>query len=215
MNNLSQVNEYVIQNTKINFKGGKVKTSLHSWKALTSDNTILGYVKGVQVPLEFDFEDLPLDRKQINFSREEKIKAKKLIDDFLKAGVVETVSLPDNGVSVTSNFFLREKSDGRSRFILNLKPFNGLIQKTKFKLTTLRSALKLVKKNCFFGKMDFKDGYFSINIDEASRRFFRFGFEGQKFQFCCLPQGYQDAVRIKVEQTSKTLSFCLMVWALP
>ena len=207
MNNLSQVNEYVIQNTKINFKGGKVKTSLQSWKALTSDNTILGYVKGVQVPLEFDFEDLPLDRKQINFSREEKIKAKKLIDDFLKAGVVETVSLPDNGVSVTSNFFLREKSDGRSRFILNLKPFNGLIQKTKFKLTTLRSALKLVKKNCFFGKMDFKDGYFSINIDEASRRFFRFDFEGQKFQFCCLPQGYRDAVRIFTKIMKPPLAF--------
>ena len=115
----------------------------------------LRVLKGVQVPIEFDFEDLPIDRKQLNFSREEKIKAKKKIDEFLKTGVVETVPLTDNGASVTSNFFLREKSDGSSRFILNLKPFNGLIKKTKFKLTTLRSALKLVKKEVLFWKNGF------------------------------------------------------------
>jgi len=199
-NQASQGNIEVINcklnNTSINFKGGKIRCFIEIWRTLTSDSTILGYIKGVHIPINIDFDDLPMPKKELKFSHEEKIAVKKKIDEFLKSGIIEKVTDPGEEPSVISNFFLRTKPDGNFRFILNLKPFNALIDKTKFKLTSLRAALKLVKRNCYFAKLDFKDGYYSINVHEQSRAFFRFEHNGEIFQFCCLPQGYTDAVRI-------------------
>ena len=120
--------------------------------------------------------------------------------NFLKKGIIEDVlsseDVRNDCPSVISNFFLRPKTNGDYRFILNLKPFNELIDKIKFKLTSLRTAIKMVSKDMYFCKLDFKDGYFSLPIEEQSKRFFRFLFEEKLYQFCALPQGYRDAVRI-------------------
>ena len=190
--------KFRLRNTALNFKGGKIRLFIEEWEELTSDETILGYVRGITVPIDIDMNNLPFPRNELNFSYEEKMHAKKKIYEFVEKEVIEKVLSPENdsGPSVISNFFLRPKPDGDFRFILNLKPFNELIDKVKFKLTSLRSAVKMISKDMYFAKIDFKDGYFSLPIDEESKRFFRFMFGGELYQFCSLPQGYRDAVRI-------------------
>ena len=190
--------QYKLKNTALNFRGGKLRLFFEKWEELTSDETILGYVKGVSIPVDVDLNNLPLPRHELKFSEDEKYKTKKKIYEFLEKEIIEKVITTDeiNSPSVISNFFLRPKSNGDSRFILNLKPFNELITKKKFKLSSLRQATKLITKDMYFTKLDFKDGYYSLPIDDQSKRFFRFLYEGELFQFCSLPQGYREAVRI-------------------
>ena len=94
------------------------------------------------------------------------------------------------------NIFIREKKDGTFRVILNLKEMNKLIQKKKFKMETLQSAISLMTKNCFFSSIDLKDAYFSVNIRRKDRKYFRFRFDGNLYEFSCLPQGYTESPRI-------------------
>ena len=63
-------------------------------------------------------------------------------------------------------------------------------------MESLNDAINLMTEGCFFGSIDLKDAYFSVNIREESRRFFRFRFNNILYQFIGLPQGYKDSPRI-------------------
>ena len=58
--------------------------------------------------------------------------------------------------------FLKKKTDGSFRLILNLKSLNKNIEKQHFKMETITSVLKLVTFNLCFTKIDLKDAYYTI-----------------------------------------------------
>ena len=58
--------------------------------------------------------------------------------------------------------FLKKKTDGSFRLILNLKSLNKNIEKQHFKMETITSVLKLVTSNLCFTKIDLKDAYYTI-----------------------------------------------------
>ena len=60
----------------------------------------------------------------------------------------------------------------------------------------VNDAVNLMTEGCFFGSIDLKDTYFSVNIREESITFFRFRFNNILYQFIGLPQGYKDSPRI-------------------
>ena len=57
----------------------------------------------------------------------------------------------------------------------------------------VNDAVNLMTEGCFFGSIDLKDAYFSVNIREESKKFFRFRFNNILYQFIGLPQGYIDS----------------------
>ena len=185
-------------NTGDNFLGGKVKLhNLANWKSLTSDREILETVKGVDIPFnKLTCDVLPQDKKEIKFSPEELSAVKSEIDDFLKKEIVRKVDTEDAQSKVVSNIFLRKKTDGSNRGILNLRDFNSVIEKQHFKMDTLSSVLKLVRRDCFQAKLDLKDSYYSVSLKESARKFFRFYLEAELYEFLVLPQGYRESLRI-------------------
>ena len=58
--------------------------------------------------------------------------------------------------------FLKKKTDGSFRLILNWKSLNNNIEKQHFKLETITSVLNLVTSNLCFTKIDLKDAYYTI-----------------------------------------------------
>lgn len=54
-------------------------------------------------------------------------------------------------------------------------------------------ACKLVSRDCFMGKLDLKDAYYLISIDVDYRKYLRFSFEDNLFEFNCLPFGLNTA----------------------
>lgn len=79
--------------------------------------------------------------------------------------------------------------NGTKGFILNLKGLNKFIETPHFKMEDLRSAKNLVTSGAFMGSLDLKDAYFLVPVHENSRKYLRFIFKGQIYQFTCLPFG--------------------------
>ena len=64
-------------------------------------------------------------------------------------------------------------------------------------ITTLRwPALKLIQAGCFMASVDLKDAYYSIPVHPEHRKYLMFKWEGQYYQFTCLPNGLSSAPRV-------------------
>lgn len=57
-------------------------------------------------------------------------------------------------------------------------------------------AIDMLQGNCFFITIDFNDAYFSVHIQPEDRKWLRFVWKNQPFQFTCLPQRLTSAPRI-------------------
>ena len=91
---------------------------------------------------------------------------------------------------IISATFLKEKPDGRFRFILNLKKLNGNITKIHFKMETIMSILKLVTPLTYFTKIDLKDAYYTIPVSPSHQKYLKFANNQDLYKFTCLPNGY-------------------------
>ena len=190
----SGVNEVFTEfrNTPENFLGGKIALFFDHWKELFSDFWLLNHVLGIKV--NFEDQNMLVDRKELTFPPEKLLVVKDEITKLLNKNVIKAVA--DCEGQVVSNVFVRAKKDGTFRMILNLKKFNECIEKIHFKMEMLSHAVNLMKQDCYFGSIDLKDAYYSVNISEADRKFFRFRFQGILYEFCGLPQGFKDSPRL-------------------
>lgn len=113
------------------------------------------------------------------------------VEKLIEKGAIERCrSSRDQFVS---SYFLVPKPDGSFRFILNLKKLNQFIKAPHFKLEDIRTAARLIFPGVHMCTIDLRDAYYLISIQKESRRFLRFEFEGQLFQFTCLPFGLSMA----------------------
>ena len=80
--------------------------------------------------------------------------------------------------------------------ILNLKPLNEFVDYYHFKMDTFQTALKLIQAGCFMASVDLKDAYYSIPVHPEHRKYLMFEWEGQYYQFTCLPNGLSSAPRV-------------------
>ena len=194
----------VLTNAPDNFTAGKLSLYHENWTKLTTDKYILDIIaNGYQI----EFSSHPCascDKKEIQFSVTETIAIESLLQKLLFNKVIEKAQYVEG--QVISNIFVVPKQDGTFRLILNLKNLNEHVEKKHFKMETLKTALQLVKKNCFFAKLDFKDAYYSVPIHKDFRKYIRFTWRGQLFQFTCLPNGLSSAPRIFTKILKPVLS---------
>ena len=116
------------------------------------------------------------------------------ISKLLSKGVLElTHRSPGDFIS---NIFVRPKKDGSYRMILNLKPLNEFVDYHHFKMDTFQTALKLIQPGCFMASVDLKDAYYSIPLHPEHRKYLMFEWEGQYYQFTCLPNGLSSSPRV-------------------
>jgi len=80
--------------------------------------------------------------------------------------------------------------------ILNLRPLNEFVDYHHFKMDTFQTALKLIQPGCFMASVDLKDAYYSIPVHPEHRKYLMFEWEGQYYQFTCLPNGLSSAPRV-------------------
>ena len=191
----------ICKNNPENFKGGKINSFLHVWEELFKDEWVLSHVEGVKV--NFDENNFIPEKKEINFPPSIKMAIYKEVQTLLEKEVITLVK--DTEGQIISNVFVREKKDGAFRVILNLKNFNKCLDKIHFKMESLRNAINLMTQDCFFASIDLKDAYFSVNIHPDSRKYFRFRFLGELYEFKGLPQGYKDSPRIFTKLTRPIL----------
>ena len=166
---------------------------MHVWEQLTSDREILQLVQGAK--LEFtDSTELPAAQSaQPGLNHRERKIIQAEIEKLAGKKVISTCD--PRADQFLSPVFTRPKKDGSHRMILNLKNLNQDIEYNHFKMDTLLVALTLVTPGCYMASIDLKDAYYSVPIDEQHKKFLRFRWEGQLWQFDCLPDGLALAPR--------------------
>lgn len=89
--------------------------------------------------------------------------------------------------------FLIPKPNVSTRIILNLKSLNEYIETQHFKLEDNRTARDLIHRDCYMSTLDLKDAYYLVPIIESDKKFLRFRFNGDLYEFACLPFGLNTA----------------------
>ncbi len=176
------------------FMAGRASTRLSEWQHLTADRIILRHIKGLTI----DFINLPQQTwvpRPLKLTGNERQYLRNEIQNLLQMQVIEKTTHSD-GEFISSIFLRPKKQAGKYRLILNLKNLNVEVEYHKFKMDTLDTALKLVTQGCFMISIDIKDAYYTIKIDEQYRKYLRFEFEGQLYQFRVLPNGLSSGPRI-------------------
>lgn len=184
-----------LANSPENFMAGKTARYIEQWHRITSDKWILDTVRSYKVELvkKPSQQFVP---NTIKFSAVERAAIDQELSDFLEKGIIEPVHTTSADEFI-SNIFVRPKTDGGIRVILNLKPFNKhFVEKIHFKMESLKSAVNAMTPNCYFASVDLKDAYYSLRLHSKERRFFRFYWQGKKFQFTSLIMGLSTSPRV-------------------
>ena len=163
------------------------------WQRITTDQFILQTIQGYRL----EFFAVPQQvvapvtvvkgLTQQNVMQEE-------IEKLLLKGAIQLVS-PSNG-QFFSRLFLVPKKTGDLRPVINLRPLNKFIIRKHFKMENLQNVTQLVRKGDYMVTIDLKDAYFSIPIHQSHRKFLRFSWRNQLFQFAALPFGLTSAPRV-------------------
>lgn len=173
---------------------GRIKYFTNRWAELTSDPVILEFVKGVRIDFLHDIEPIQSTVRASYFNAKEEVIVADEIKKLLKKGVV-IPSKHEEGEFI-SPIFLRSKKDGSYRTILNLKQLNEFVEYQHFKMDTLDSVIKMMKPGCYMASVDLKDAYYTVPICKDHQKFLKFKFNGNLYQYTCLPNGLSSAPRI-------------------
>ena len=135
---------------------------LHKWKELTFDIEVISTVLGMPINITSNF---PIFNKyQYPFNIKEDAFIESEIQSLLKKEVIRTSSHEPG--EFISPIYLREKSDGGYRIILNLKKLNESVEYKKFKMEILVTIIQLIGPNMYMNELDIKNAYYSILIYE-------------------------------------------------
>ena len=116
------------------------------------------------------------------------------LEELLRKGVIEKCDREPT--DFVSPIFTRPKKDGSRRLILNLKKLNTFVEHYHFKMETLINVLNVIKPNVWMASVDLKDAFYTIPVDPDHQKFLKFVCAGQTYKFCCMPNGYKDAMRV-------------------
>ena len=138
--------------------------------------------------LEF-VENPPVKHKAYSptFSTEEKTVISSKIEKLLSKGVIKVSN--HEQIEYVSPIFLTPKSDGEYRMILNLRTLNQFIKYEHFKMDNIKTVLHLIKPKCYMCKIDLKDAYYSIKIEDLCQKYLKFQWEEVLYQYTCYPNG--------------------------
>ena len=127
------------------------------------------------------------------------------IEKLLHENVLEKASYTEG--EFISNIFTREKKDSKIRLILSLKRLNENCSYKKFKMTGFKTATDLISKECWMGSVDLVSAYYSIPIAKVDRKYLRFIWKNQRYEFTCYPNGLSQCPRNFTKLTKPIFSY--------
>ena len=63
-------------------------------------------------------------------------------------------------------------------------------------MDNIHTAKHLISPHCYLASIDLQDAYYSIPVDPNSRKYLRFMWQGERWQFAALPNGLSTAPRL-------------------
>jgi hypothetical protein len=123
--------------------------------------------------------------------REEEAVLDKEVQDLLTKNAIELSS--DWGFF--SQLFTVPKKGGGQRPIINLKRLNSFLDVKHFKMEGINTLRDILQERDWMGKLDLSDAYLTVPIHHKDRKYLKFHWRGQSYQFKSLPFGLATAPR--------------------
>ena len=159
--------------------------------------------------MKLEFEESPLQGQCSGFEiPENQPLIQEEVNKLLKKGVV--VECDHEPVEYISPIFLKEKTDGTQRLILNLKKLNKHLEYKQFKMQTLQTILTLIQPNCYMATIDLKDAYYSVKSDGGDTCFLKFLCNSKLLKFVVLANGLSQSPRKFTKLTKPPLAMLRM-----
>lgn len=173
-------------NSNVSKYAGRLRHFIEIWKEITTDQVIISWLKGYKIPFDIPPKQFHIPKER-GMSKIECQNTKRCVDKLLKMGAISKCKpVKDQFIS---SIFLVPKPDGSHRLILNLKNLNKFITPQHFKMEDRKTVLNLISHKCFMATVDLKDAYLLIPIDKNYKKYLRFQFNNQLYEYCCLPFG--------------------------
>ena len=169
---------------------GSTKSHLPEWSEITADPIILQNVEGFR--LQFDSKPVQGQiPRQYKFNEQHAGVIDKEIHSLLQKDVITEVNdITDHFIS---NIFLREKTDGKFRMIIDLSDLNDHVTKHHFKMDHLETATNMMFPGAWLTSIDLKEAYYAIPLHEEDRKYICFQWNNKYYEFTCLPFGLSSA----------------------
>ena len=110
------------------------------------------------------------------------------LHSLLQKLVVEKVRVRSS-LAFYNHLFLVPKPNNKWRPILDLSTLNRFLRVKSFKMETPESIQLSLQQGEWVTSLDFSDAYFHIPVHPQSRKYLRFHYQGQTYQFKVLPFG--------------------------
>ncbi|KAM4748709.1 uncharacterized protein WCC33_006088 [Rhinophrynus dorsalis] len=170
--------------------GGRLSHFSHQWASITSDQWVLQTVTGYHI----EFYASPVQQSHpipLRFASSDTVLVDREVADLWRKAAIQPV--PDNSAGFLSNIFLVRKKDSGLRPVINLRALNGFVLYRHFKMEGIHCLRDLLLPSDWMVKIDLKDAYLTVPMAPTSQTFLRFFWNGQIWQFTCLPFGLSSA----------------------
>lgn len=172
--------------------GARLMHFANRWLQITSDAWVHSLVTQ---GLTFQFEKRPpLSRVPIDLVSPHPQLPDSILG-LLEKQAVERVHDPCSP-GFYSRLFLVQKKSGSWRPVIDLKVFNTFLVKPTFKMETPAFIRRSIKPMQWGVSLDLEDAYFHVPIHPNYRKYLRFSFRGQVYQFRAMPFGLATAPRV-------------------
>ena len=161
---------------------------MHEWRRLTDDPIILDMIEHYHVEFDRAFFNIKQENFfQHRFNAAESQIIENEIAKLVSMGVL--VEVQHDVDQFLSPIFVRPKKNGEYRMILNLKGLNEYIPYYHFKMDTFEKTLNLITKDMYMASLDLRHAYYSISLAVEIRRYFRFMWGEQVYEYSACPNG--------------------------
>ena len=171
---------------------GRASLAIENWRLVTDDQWVLQTVLGYRIP----FVHSPVQHRAPPPIHLNCIETAALDEELRHMQASQAIE-PAHDARFLSTHFVTQKANGKWRPIFNLKDLNAWLDTQHFKMESFAHVADLLRDNMWLGRIpvDLKDAYHSIRIHPASRPYLAFTWQGETWQYRCLPFGLSEAPR--------------------
>ena len=127
------------------------------------------------------------------------------INQMVELGVIEKVEEPTDWVS---SIVYSRKSNGKLRICLDPKDLNTAIKRPHYPTPTLEEITHKLAGSMIFSKLDARHGYWSVQLDDESKRLTTFNSPFGRYCFRRLPFGLNLSQDVFQERMDCILEKC-------
>ena len=183
---------------------GRTCFNLQNWRKITADPWVLEAVQGYRLeltsrPEQSHIPSSETDKKSADLIAEQ-------VESMLDKKAIQCIQ-QDPTEGFFSRIFLVPQKGGKFGPVVNLCPLNRCIQYRHFKMEGIHTVKDLLRRGDYMVRIDLKDAYFAIPICTQHRKYLRFCWRGQTYEFTCLPFGLATAPRVFTKAMKPVVGF--------